>query len=206
MRPNLSLKSARLTNNIGVRRFNKAHAQVKLGDLSGAQESLRRTLQIDPTVTAARHMLRALDADEALRAQSAEEDYVRDLFDSYADSYDSHGKKLLYSAPRIIRQELAAIYKSVFADKFDAAAAASGPEQSFPAASEPVGSSCSSYSSFMNNSLDILDIGCGTGQAGAWLKDYAKSLVGVGTVVHHDLPCPALPLPCVHDQTCRSRW
>ena len=31
----------------------------------------------------------------------------------------------------------------------------------------------------MNASLDILDIGCGTGLAGAWLKDYARSLVGV---------------------------
>jgi hypothetical protein len=45
-------------------------------------------------------------------------------------------------------------------------------------ASKPVGAGCSSYSSFMNNTLDILDIGCGTGLAGAWLKDYAKTLVG----------------------------
>ena len=68
-----------------------------------------------------------------------------------------------------------------------------GLDQSFPAASEPVGSSCSSYSSFMNNSLDILDIGCGTGQAGAWLKDYAKSLVGVGGRANPTLPYPVLP-------------
>jgi len=54
-----------------------------------------------------------------------------------------------------------------------------GDVSSFTEASAPVGSSCSSYSSFMNASLDILDIGCGTGLAGAWLKDYARSLVGV---------------------------
>ena len=31
----------------------------------------------------------------------------------------------------------------------------------------------------MNNSLDILDLGCGTGLAGSWLKDYAKYMIGV---------------------------
>tara|TARA_B110000090_G_C12987149_1_gene295156 strand:- start:115 stop:345 length:231 start_codon:yes stop_codon:yes gene_type:complete len=31
----------------------------------------------------------------------------------------------------------------------------------------------------INNTLDVLDLGCGTGLAGAWLKDYAKTLTGV---------------------------
>lgn len=31
----------------------------------------------------------------------------------------------------------------------------------------------------VNGPLDILDLGCGTGLAGAWLKDYAKTLIGV---------------------------
>ena len=175
--------------------FNKAHAQVKIGDYVGAKESLLKTLSLNPSVSAARHMLLALDEEEALRAQSMDEDYVRDLFNSYADTYDSHGKKLLYSAPRIIRQELAEIYKVTYADKLAGMIivvdnfcfcqkylflGAEKIAESFPVASEPVGSSCSSYSSFMNNTLDILDLGCGTGLAGAWLKDYAKSLVGVG--------------------------
>lgn len=56
---------------------------------------------------------------------------------------------------------------------------------SFLPAEKPVGSSCSSYSSFMNHSLDILDIGCGTGLVGAWLKDYAKTLVGVGKLAEN---------------------
>lgn len=38
--------------------FNKAHAQMTIGDVAGAAESLRRTLEIDPTVVAARHMLK----------------------------------------------------------------------------------------------------------------------------------------------------
>ena len=31
----------------------------------------------------------------------------------------------------------------------------------------------------MDSSLDVLDLGCGTGQAGAWVKDYARTMVGV---------------------------
>jgi tetratricopeptide (TPR) repeat protein len=38
--------------------FNKAHAQMTVGDVAGAAESLRKTLEIDPTVVAARHMLK----------------------------------------------------------------------------------------------------------------------------------------------------
>lgn len=33
--------------------------------------------------------------------------------------------------------------------------------------------------SYLNASLDILDLGCGTGLIGSWFKDYAKKLVGV---------------------------
>ena len=49
----------------------------------------------------------------------------------------------------------------------------------FAPANTTVGSSCSTYTSFMDQSLDVLDLGCGTGQAGAWVKDYAKTMVGV---------------------------
>ena len=92
---------------------------MKIGDFEGAKQSLLRTLELEPSISAAKHMLRALDEEEALRAQSVEEAYVKDLFNSYADTYDSHGKKMLYSAPRIIRQELASIYKVTFADRLN---------------------------------------------------------------------------------------
>lgn len=32
---------------------------------------------------------------------------------------------------------------------------------------------------YLNQSLDILDLGCGTGLIGSWFKDYARKLVGV---------------------------
>ena len=52
---------------------NKALAQVKIGDTVGASESLKRTLALDPTITAARHMLTALSEDDALKATSADD-------------------------------------------------------------------------------------------------------------------------------------
>lgn len=33
--------------------------------------------------------------------------------------------------------------------------------------------------SYLNGSLDVLDLGCGTGLIGSWFKDYARKLVGV---------------------------
>ena len=84
--------------------FNKAHAQIATGDVAGAAESLRKTLALDPTVVAARQMLRALSEEEATTASASEDGYVRDLFDTYAQVYDAHVKKLLYSATRVIRQ------------------------------------------------------------------------------------------------------
>lgn len=175
--------------------FNRAHAQVKLGDYAGARESLARTLQLDPTITAARHMLVALSEDQAAQVASSDVQYVRELFDGYAETYDEHGKKLVYSAPRVIRQEMAKLYKARMGEDkatqgrppaeepptaADLKAMAPGAHSgAFAPATQPVGSGCSTYTSFLNGSLDILDIGCGTGLAGAWLKDYAKSLVGV---------------------------
>jgi predicted TPR repeat methyltransferase len=188
--------------------FNKAHAQLKLGDHEGAAVSLRKTLDLKPTMSAASHMLVALVEEEASKATTMDAEYIIDLFDTYASTFDSHGKKLLYSAPRVIRQELATVYRSRFGtdgdlvarfgpllsieDKkkveVDAVPLSSAPDcvtgvdtdsVSYTEASTLVADSCSSYTSFMNRSLDILDIGCGTGLAGAWLKDYAQHLVGV---------------------------
>lgn len=205
--------------------FNKAHAEIKIGDYSAAAVSLKRTLDLDPGISAARHMLRALSDDEALAAGSTEDEYVKELFDSYAQSYDDHGKKLLYSAPRVIRQEMAKIYKAktekiakeeaeeeegeeefdllsadrVFKAPTSTTLAGEGPVHSgFMMCNEhalkspvvsctdahgdsapAVDDSCSTYTSFVNRTLDILDLGCGTGLAGGWLKDYARTLVGV---------------------------
>jgi len=194
--------------------FNRAHAQLKVKDYSGARSSLLKTTELDPSISAAKHMLKALDDDTAIATSSVDSQYVKDLFSDYALDYDSHTKKMLYAAPRIIRQELSTIYKARYTTRGangelivdrqkiqslkDATIASSSALSSvrldedecdnpfksnevvdFVPANTTVASSCSTYTSFMDRSLDVLDLGCGTGQAGAWLKDYARTMVGV---------------------------
>eukprot|EP01042_Synura_sphagnicola_P002304 gene2304-2757_t len=83
-----------------------------------------------------------------------------------------HGKKLLYASPRVIRSELAKIYKVRYEE---AMRTAQERQASDPTADKVL----PTYLKYMEKSLDILDLGCGTGQAGSWLEDYARSLVGV---------------------------
>eukprot|EP01035_Chromulina_nebulosa_P020899 gene20899-27089_t len=172
--------------------FNKAHAEMKINDYVNAKISLEKTLQLDPSISAASHMLKALSDDLAIKVESSDEVYIKDLFNSYASIYDEHGKKLLVSTPRVIRQELAKIYKVKLGiiDNANDDVLLSPPSKKITLT--PLStcdhsveheiedhSNCSGQISFMDRKLDILDLGCGTGLAGAWLKDYAKSLVGV---------------------------
>lgn len=178
--------------------FNKAHAEIKVGDYDGAAKSLREALKLDPSITAAKHMLQALIDDEAKKATVTDESYVKDLYNSYAPIYDEHGRKLLYSAPRVIRQEMAKIYKakrnvsdSVGFEVIESPPSNRGALTPLSTCADhdvaPLAectdhddhSNCAGQVSFMSRELDILDLGCGTGLAGAWLKDYAKTLVGV---------------------------
>ena len=138
---------------------------------------------------------------------SAISTYVQDLFDTYARDYDAHVKKLLFAAPRVIRQEVAAIYKADGAFNFAdattwgndqdrvAALAADGEgntphpheersdtaAEACPEASETTqaDSGCGIAPPGVSGPLHVLDLGCGTGLAGSWVKDYAKSLTGV---------------------------
>ena len=153
--------------------FNKAHAHIKNGENSKAIESLRQTLVLEPSIAAASHMLKALSKDEAQKVNAADEQYIRDLFNDYGTEYDNHVKKLLYSAPRVVRQELAKIYKGRFNIPEDEV-------RGVPAGVDDDGGCTVVVPTIkINNTLDILDLGCGTGLAGAWLKDYANSLTGV---------------------------
>ena len=200
--------------------FNLAQAQRAAGDLDGCRVSLERSLETLPVGagkdgaqrSAATHMLTALDEVAARTATSMDESYVRDLFDTYAVDYDQHVKKLLFSAPRVIRQEVAAMYKQDgkfnFADPTtwsteQAGVMANAVEQvksvdkngrdnsdddgvdddddACPEASgfTQAESGCGIVPPDASGPLDVLDLGCGTGLAGSWLKDYAKSLQGV---------------------------
>ncbi len=167
--------------------FNKAHAQIKEGDVAGAMISLKRTLELldgsdANTEAAASHMLIALDSTTALAADNVEDQYIKSLFNAYGSTYDDHVKKLLYQAPRVIRQELAKIYKGRFVvtDTATNTVMEGGIDgqdgENIPVNLPSDSPGCTTIvpTIKINNTLDILDLGCGTGLAGAWLKDYAK--------------------------------
>lgn len=187
--------------------FNAAHAQIALKDIVGARQSLQNALSLKVDLHAARHMLQALSDEvagsvqvpfchpqlyysskhfthHAFFLQHADPAYVKELYDSYASNYDEHGKKLRYASPRVIREEMAKIYQTMGRFEGEGNELGTEDEGGETCAPSSMGSSeggCSSHPHVQLTAgpLDVLDLGCGTGLAGGWIKDYCKRLVGV---------------------------
>lgn len=140
--------------------FNLANALLKLGKREEAIAALQRTLALNPDVSAARHLLLSLTEEGRGAAMSADPKYVVELFDFYAPLYDQHMKEgLLYTAPRILRQEVRQVYNRTLL-----AAGAGNVTEALQQA--------------LNKTLRILDLGCGTGAFGGlvgylWVSDLA---------------------------------
>eukprot|EP01041_Mallomonas_annulata_P011979 gene11979-25087_t len=160
-------KALALDPTLHVAWFNSAHALIKLGGHAGARASLQKTLEFDPTNVAAKHMLMALSDEDSNSVNTSDPEYIRQLFDDYKDDYDKHAKKLMYAAPRVIRSEMANIYKTKYEKEME------------KRISEKPLYFAPTYLSYMEKSLDILDLGCGTGLVGKWMKDYAKNMIGI---------------------------
>ncbi|CAN0267269.1 unnamed protein product [Ectocarpus sp. 12 AP-2014] len=147
--------------------FNLANAYLKLGEEEEAATCLKEKLRLDPDPNAgvsARYLLASLEADPGRLTENDQLAYARELFDYYAPKYDDHmRKKLLYTGPRLLRKNMKEVYNATF--------------QSFP--DEIQSAHNGDVLSYLNGSLDILDLGCGTGLIGSWFKDYARKLVGV---------------------------
>ncbi|MEO8402224.1 MAG: tetratricopeptide repeat protein [Gammaproteobacteria bacterium] len=122
-------------NNLGVAFLAKQHVAFAL-------EHFKEASRLQPENAAIVYTINMLSQNKRLLA--APPDYVRSLFDAYADHYEPH----LLSALD---------YKI--------------PEQLFHA--------INTIKTMSPQSLDILDLGCGTGLCGALFKPFAKSLVGV---------------------------
>lgn len=109
-----------------------------------ARKQFETVLRYDPSNETARHMALALKEENEDAAHQAPTQYVKDLFDQYADHYDHHVKeKLHYQAPFQLRN---AIGKK-FGEKLKAGR--------------------------------LLDLGCGTGLSGVYMRDLATDLVGI---------------------------
>lgn len=122
---------------------NLAFAYLTCKNTSAALKHYREALRLQPNNESVRHIINILTQDKTITTSPI--DYVRSLFDSYADHFDAHLTKILhYQVPKHLydafRQAPIAIKKQ---------------------------------------SLDILDLGCGTGLCGEYFRPFAKRLVGV---------------------------
>lgn len=124
-----------------------AHARLAglmhtLGRTDEARAEYHEALRLQPDNQSVRYLLAALD--KSAPPPAAPPDYVRSLFDDYAEKFESQlTQQLEYRTP----ERLFALVRD-FIDK--------------PA-----------------RSLDIMDLGCGTGLCGVLFKEYARRLVGV---------------------------
>lgn len=121
-------------NNLGVLFIAKEH-------IAFALRHFQEALRLQPDHPSIPYTIKALSQSE--RLLSAPSDYIKSLFDAYADHYDEHLLTALdYQIPAQFQRIL-----------------------------EKTG--------LTPGSLDILDIGCGTGLSGVMAKSFAKSLTGV---------------------------
>jgi predicted TPR repeat methyltransferase len=121
---------------------NIATAFLAKNHIGFALEHFRAALRLQPNNQAIQYTVTMLSQDQRLLASPP--DYITNLFDAYADHYESHLLEGLdYKVPTLL---------------FDAVIAVANPP--------PL-------------SLNILDLGCGTGLAGVPFQTLAKTLVGV---------------------------
>lgn len=120
-------------NNLGTAFLAKQH-------IGYALQHFQEALRLQPHNTAIRYTVDMLKKDQRLLA--APPDYVKNLFNAYADHYEAHLTTALdYKVPDLLFNAVRNITSK--------------------------------------NSLDILDLGCGTGLCGVIFKPQAKSLIGV---------------------------
>ena len=82
----------------------------RVGRLDAAAVHLRRLLELRPGDTSARHLLAAVEGTTTDRAPA---DYVRDVFDGYADTFESHlVQKLGYQMPERLGEAIRAVASS----------------------------------------------------------------------------------------------
>lgn len=187
-------EASALNPGIAVAALALGEALLAMGALPAAISELHRALRLDPALDQARLLIgRAwLDAGEGQKAlenfgqlalspevealmararaigQAPRSDagYVRHLFDQFSADYDSRMLgQLSYAAPQILRD----LFELVMPGR--GASASAG-------ATRNDGASASAGAT-RNKGLAILDLGCGTGLAGALFRDKAARLDGI---------------------------
>jgi predicted TPR repeat methyltransferase len=129
----------------------------RAGRNSEAAEAYREWLKYEPDNSIARHML-AATSGEGTPARAGD-DYVAEMFDKFAETFDENLQELGYRAPELVAAALRELLRPVAA----AAGVANAEVAEAAWAARP----------------DVLDAGCGTGLCGPLLRPLARSLVGV---------------------------
>ena len=144
-------QTVELTPNFATAWFALGAIRDRLGDRAGAVAAFERTRDADPAdYHGARLQLARLGAGEATPAMT--ENYVRRLFDQYAGRYDTAlTEHLHYRGPALLRDAVEATMRMA---------------------------NLSSNSRPMRFGT-MLDLGCGTGLAGAAFRPFVDWLVGV---------------------------
>lgn len=84
-----------------------AKTQYRMGQRDAAIGTLRRWLSVSPEDPIARHLLAACEGRDI--PSRAGDDYVRELFDDFANSFDTILQRLHYRAPQLVGDALALV-------------------------------------------------------------------------------------------------
>lgn len=139
-------------------RFHSGVALKRLGRAAEAAAAFRSCLAVEPAHAEAAHLLSALGSGPAADPPAAaSEGYVRSVFDAAAGGYDDHlVNKLGYRGPEILEAAVATAIGRRVPGAACAQEAAGGWEAGL-----------------------VLDLGCGTGLCGSWLRGVGHRLVGI---------------------------
>jgi predicted TPR repeat methyltransferase len=154
-----------------------ANVLYQVGRTQDAADVYRDWAAREPQSAKARHMVAAVSQHDV--PARAADDYVRELFDGAARSFDANLGKLNYRAPQLVvdalvREALAALRPQHVSD------GASGEgEGVWRPAVRTGGSTPSVMSETTPGFASVLDAGCGTGLCGPLLRPRCARLVGV---------------------------
>ncbi len=138
---NYALKALSINNNSSQIYIELGISQKNLGKIDDSIKNFKKYLEFYPDSTKIKHQIDILEGN---CPETSPDDFIEDVFDSYAGRFDEHLiNSLNYSGPRFI--------KKIIRENFD------------------------------KNKIfeNIIDLGCGTGLNGNFLKNICDNLVGV---------------------------